>query len=367
MRNIAFVKAMFFCALLAFGFLAIAQNPDAVSKSQAEAVREFPALAQQGSDFNKQFVGRYKALKTIGDATLTHDDWPLVLAKQIGTELGVAPAAPTPAPPVASPTPAAAESPKANATGNLPNVPKAIAAATTDNPFVNSLGMKFVPVPGTKVLFSIWDTRVQDYRAYAEANPGVNPAWKKPGYPQQQDHPVVEITWPEANSFCKWLTDKEKADGTIGKNEEYRLPTDAEWSTAAGPTKYPWGDELPPPRTAGNYHPATEGNRFKNTSPVGSFDPNQFGLYDMGGNAWQWVQDWYREDMNDPALLTKFPFLKLNGDGHSAHVIRGNSYYRSDPEMLATSVHASDPAENRTSANSFRCVLAPIDNSMGNQ
>jgi hypothetical protein len=85
------MKAWLLCGLLATGFAANAQDPKAVSLSQAEAVREFPALSQQGSSFNKRFVERFNSLKTAGDSLLLRDDWPLVLAKQIGIELGIDP------------------------------------------------------------------------------------------------------------------------------------------------------------------------------------------------------------------------------------------------------------------------------------
>ena len=85
------MKAILFCALLAIGFAASAQDPKAVSLAQAEALREFPALGQSGSDFNKRFVQRFNSLKTAGDSLLQRDDWPDVLAKQIGIELGVVP------------------------------------------------------------------------------------------------------------------------------------------------------------------------------------------------------------------------------------------------------------------------------------
>ncbi len=87
----------------------------------------------------------------------------------------------------------------------------------------NSLGMKFQPVPGTKVLFSVWETRVQDYEFYANA---VGLELEKPYFRQEKDHPAVNVSWEDAKNFCQWLSKKE------GKT--YRLPTDEEWSWAVG-------------------------------------------------------------------------------------------------------------------------------------
>ena len=81
-------------------------------------------------------------------------------------------------------------------------------------PFTNTLGMKFVPVPGTKALFSIWDTRVKDYEAYAKAQEAagkrVNGSWKGQMYEgvpvgHEPDHPVVSVSWEDAQAFCQWL------------------------------------------------------------------------------------------------------------------------------------------------------------------
>ena len=182
--------------------------------------------------------------------------------------------------------------------------------------FENGLGMKFVRVPGTTVLFSVWETRVHDFKAFMDANKGYDagPGWEDPYFPQTPDHPVVFVSWEDAAKFCEWLTQKERAEGKIQPGQTYRLPTDAEWSQAAGLPRekgdspeerdlkikdtYPWKGGKWPPAAAGrvgNYAaalkvPSTEGGF---TKPVGSFDANPFGIYDLGGNAWEWVDDWY--------------------------------------------------------------------------
>ena len=164
--------------------------------------------------------------------------------------------------------------------------------------FENSLGMKFVPVPGTGLLFSVWDTRVQDYRAFVQAT---GREWTKPSFPQEVNHPAVNVSWEDATAFCRWLSAKE--------GREYRLPTDAEWSLAAGlppetgstpkekdgnlKRNYPWGDSWPPPRGVGNYNRSLLADDYEKTSPVGAFPENRYGLYDVSGNVWQWCEDWY--------------------------------------------------------------------------
>jgi formylglycine-generating enzyme required for sulfatase activity len=95
--------------------------------------------------------------------------------------------------------------------------------------------MKFVSVPGTKVEFCIWETRVKDYGAYAEAkNEDAGTGWKTVGYQQEDTHPVVNVSWPNAQAFCAWLTKKELAAGKLRPGQRYRLPTDVEWSHSRG-------------------------------------------------------------------------------------------------------------------------------------
>ena len=134
--------------------------------------------------------------------------------------------------------------------------------ATQEAPFVNSLGMPVVPVPRFSTLFCVWPARVGDFQTYASE--------KGAALPQQaagstSDHPVVNVTWHEAGAFCEWLTQRERAAGSIGADIEYRLPGDLEWSAAVGlpaepessPEKrsgqaegYPWGSEWPPAQNA---------------------------------------------------------------------------------------------------------------------
>ena len=113
---------------------------------------------------------------------------------------------------------------------------------------------------------------------------GAQYTWKSPGFQQTDDHPVVVVSWTDASEFCRWLAKKE--------NKEYRLPTEAEWEYAcrAGTkTAYSSGDT--PEGLAAIGINVKDGQRF--TAPVGGFQKNGFGLYNMHGNVWEWCQDWY--------------------------------------------------------------------------
>jgi hypothetical protein len=212
--------------------------------------------------------------------------------------------------------------------------------------FTNSLGQIFVTVRKTKVLFCIWDTRVKDYAAYSAASHDVDKQWcdkrfnEFNGVPFMpfQTCPVVEVSWRDAQGFCRWLTAKERGSGLLTAHQLYRLPTDAEWSLAVGLKEadegtpkaksgriegvYLWGSGWPPPTGAGNFADAAAEREqrlrplvqfpgyprafidqyedgYATTSPVGSFKANRFGLFDMSGNVFQWCEDLYDREHSD--------------------------------------------------------------------
>ena len=255
------------------------------------------------------------------------------------------------------------------------------AAATRDQPFVNALGMKFVPVPilggptsGQRVLFSVWDTRVQDYEVFAKET---KREWPKPDFVQDGTHPAVNVSWDDAQLFCQWLNARDQSARRLSGEWRYRLPSDYEWSCAVGigdredpaklPTEkrnqiddaFPWGSQWPPPPGVGNYageevqpaldagtYPAIKhviagyNDGFVNTSPVGSFAANPFGLYDMGGNVWQWCEDWFDKQQK-------------------GRVRRGSAWnYVTRAFILSSFREWSAPDDRGSRIFGFRCVLA---------
>jgi formylglycine-generating enzyme required for sulfatase activity len=169
--------------------------------------------------------------------------------------------------------------------------------------------------------------------------PGAN--WKAPEgagsrVGNRADHPVVHIAFEDALAYAKWA----------GK----RLPTEAEFEFAArgglDRQRYPWGNELTPGNKPaaniwqGRFPAKDQGeDGYQGTSPVTAFPPNGFGLYDMGGNVWQWCADWYRPDYY--ASLAKTGTVVSNPQGPDAgfdpqepgvakRVTRGGSYLCTD-------------------------------------
>lgn len=267
--------------------------------------------------------------------------------------------------------------------------------ATSAKPFVNSLGMKFVPVPitggptnGQKILLGTTEVRVKDFAIFikesnykatissetygVKAEDGIGEknipgSWDSPQFKQTGEHPVVCISWGDAKAFCIWLGRKE---GNV-----YRLPSDHEWSCAVGiglseradqsmyekdenlQGVYPWGKEWPPPTNAGNYagsEAAIDHRRgqsiegfddgYPRTSPVGRFKVNKFGLYDLGGNVSEWCEEVYSWD----------------GAKEETRVTRGGSWdsclYEGFPNGL-NSASRSANFLNGSYSIGFRCVL----------
>ena len=220
-------------------------------------------------------------------------------------------------------------------------------------PFTNSLGMKFVPLGDIQI--SIWETRVQDYEAFCRAT---GRHYEPADFHQTATDPAVKVSWFDATAFCKWLTEKEHNENLIEDRQAYRLPTDLEWSMAVGlvnesgatpeirdgkiKNEFPWGKQWPPPNGAGNY--AAGGKRRGATMPVGSFKPNSIGLYDLGGNVWEWCLDTYKGGSS--------------ATSRDWGVLRGGSWATSNRLEMQSSYRNVVDRNDRDVIYGFRCVLA---------
>ena len=157
--------------------------------------------------------------------------------------------------------------------------------------------------------------------------------------------PVINVSWEDARAYAAWLS------AQTGKC--YRLPSESEWEYAAragAETAYSWGDEIGVNRANGD----GSGSKWsgRQTSPVGSFAPNGFGLYDIHGNVWEWVEDcWhnnYEDAPTDGSVWTS--------DGDSAwRVVRGGSWFNV-PRYLRSAYRGWFTPSLRYSYSGFRLV-----------
>lgn len=185
-------------------------------------------------------------------------------------------------------------------------------------------------------------------------------SWGYPGFTQTEKDPVVCIGWNDAKEYIKWKNQKTALN--------YRLPTEAEWEYAARSRgkdyKYSWGNGAPSGNIGDESLKMTIGrgdiwagynDGYVYTAPVGSFKPNDLGLYDMTGNAWEWVEDWYDEDYYKQSFLD-------NPKGVSSgkfKLLRGGSWY-DKPRSVRVSDRLRDSPDARSSNRSgFRLALSP--------
>ncbi len=189
-----------------------------------------------------------------------------------------------------------------------------------------------------------FEVTVGQYARYLEVT-GMEepPDWSIMNQPQHQRRPVVNVSWEDAVNYCKWA----------GK----RLPTEAEWEKSARGTDgriYPWGNEAPT-RLHANYGRKDWDDHLALT-PVGSFEAGKspYGIYDMAGNAWEWVFDWYDHDsyVTSPE---KNPIGPAKGD---QKVVRGGSWLYVS-EFLRSAHRFNAQPMNRHFGYGFRCSKTP--------
>ena len=213
-----------------------------------------------------------------------------------------------------------------------------------------------------------YDVRVKDFRAFVEATgyrteaeqgdgmvvhenntwtQKAGASWRSPGLNQDDNHPVVGVSWNDAMAFCAWVNQTQHEAGTLPEGYAYTLPTEAQWEYAcrAGTT----GDYAGSLDAMGWYNQ----NSGNTTHPVGQKQPNAWGLYDMHGNVWQWCLDWYGNypggSMTDPTGPASGPYRVIRGGG-----------WNNPADYCRSADRGAEAPGNRSSNLGFRLALSSV-------
>lgn len=187
-------------------------------------------------------------------------------------------------------------------------------------------------------------------------------SWRDPGFSQTERDPVVCVSWDDAKAYIKWINNKLHASGN---SHVYRLPTEVEWEYAAraGVTDATyWGGDRSLQCKFENARNASSVNvfgidgprvecdtEFSSTAPVGSFNSNPWGLFDMLGNAHQWVEDCSRVGYRTPIPNTP----DLGAPNCSMRALRGASW-ATIPFSVRAAARAASKPKSRSSTYGFR-------------
>lgn len=185
---------------------------------------------------------------------------------------------------------------------------------------------------------------------------------------QTDDYPVTNITRTDARKFCEWLAKKAEGKAHV---REVRLPGEAEWEfacRAGSQSRFSFGDDDEKLAEYANVADATLNERFPNPSaikakdghvfaaPVGQFKPNDFGIYDMHGNVWEWVEDHYGKYSNLPKERNG---LQTVNQGESRPVLRGGSWGFGPRDSRCAIRYIVGAGASRYGAAGFRVVCVP--------
>jgi formylglycine-generating enzyme required for sulfatase activity len=162
-------------------------------------------------------------------------------------------------------------------------------------------------------------------------------------------HPVVLVRFDDALEYCAWLS------SSLARR--FRLPTEAEWEKAARGGaeghKYPWGNDIDSSR--GNFLIDPELKRERGTRPVDTYPPNAYGLYDVCGNVWEWVSDWYDAEYYS-RTAPQDPKGPPSGD---LRIVRGGSWVNHDVSLLRCAYRHKVPPDTYAYSVGFRVACDP--------
>lgn len=167
--------------------------------------------------------------------------------------------------------------------------------------------------------------------------------------PERLNHPVTLVRYDDASAYCAWLA------AVTGR--AFRLPSEAEWEKAARggseSKRYPWGDELAPHKA--NFLKDSGARATSGTTVCQTYPPNEFGLFDMSGNVWEWVHDWY-----SPTYYAASPPRNPTGPPRGQlRVLRGGGWIAAEARMLTCSHRHKVPPDTYSYGIGFRIACSP--------